>query len=123
MRVSFSSPSAWLPFTLSPVCSRLNRQASLVLSLTSAMIPSKTSGVIFCPVASGLRRFREHEAKAENLDQFCAHRRIARVARQLVKNELPDEIRHAAGRAFFGQPFDVLNLPRTELRGDADESV
>jgi hypothetical protein len=66
------------------------------------------------PCREWFEKVREHEPKAENLDQFRAHGRIARVARQLVKNELPDEF--ATLQAVLScQPFDVLNLPRTEL--------
>ena len=54
------------------------------------MIASKTSGVTFWPVAMGLNRFASISRRPMISVQLRAHGWIAGVARQLVKNQLPD---------------------------------
>ena len=71
------------------------------------------------PCGEWFQKVREHEPKAKNLDQFRAHGWIAGVARQLVKNQLPDKF--ATLKAVLScQLFDVLNLPR---RVSLDETL
>src|ERR1019366_10612540 len=72
------------------VCPRLDRQAALVLfDLGDSSVEDFRCYLL--PCGEWFEKVREHEPKADNFDQLRAHRRIARVARQLVLNELADE--------------------------------
>src|ERR1035438_9560385 len=114
MIVSFV-PSECLPLVFLQVCPRLDRQAAFVL-FDLGYDPVEDFGCYLLPCREWFQKVREHEAKAENLDQLRAHGWIAGVARQLVKNQLPDEFA-TLEPVLSCQAFDVLNLPRTELRG------
>jgi hypothetical protein len=65
------------------------------------------------PCREWFEKVREHEPKADNFDQFYAHGRIARVARQLVKNELPDEFATLQA-VLFCQLVEVVRLAARE---------
>ena len=61
------------------------------------------------PCREWFQKVREHEPNADNFDQLRAHGRIARVARQLVKNQLPDEFATLQA-VLFCQLVEVVSL-------------
>ncbi len=67
------------------------------------------------PCREWFQKVREHEPNADNFDQLRAHGRIAGVARQLVKNQLPDEFATLQA-VLFCQLVEVVRLAARELR-------